>query len=378
VNISSLPFAGDVRARLAVVIVGIVPAFALTFILVGRYKAQRVQFAREWGERGERDLRRSPHAAVADFETALAYAPDDAAKRLRLAEALTAAGATHEAEAHLLTLWAQQPGDGRLNLDLARLAADEEDVTAATRYYHAAIDGAWDTRAAAARREARLELASLLLGAGQPLRAQAELIALVDDLPADAALITKVGKMLIDAGAESRSIPLFERARALDRKNGTAAQLEGEVQFRARHYAVAHRLLSEAQRNGAALSDADETMRAASSRIPELDPFAERLTVRQRTARAREGLAIARNRLARCQAQQPPPSPDAAVMDLSQQAEAFDKLSSRVLARDPDRVTDLIALVAQIEALPASQCGEDSADDRALQQIFSDHQLQAK
>jgi tetratricopeptide (TPR) repeat protein len=378
VRISWLRFAGSARVRLAIVILGIVPAFVLTFLLVSRYKAQRVQFAREWTVRGERDMKRSPAAAVADFETALAYGPDDAARRLRLAEALTASGARHEARAHLLTLWAQTPGDGRLNVDLARLAAADGDVTEATRYYHAAIDGAWDIGAAAARRTARVELAALLLRAGQPVHAQAELIALVDDLPPDAALITRVGRMLVDAGAESRSIPLFERARALDRKNGTAALLEGEVQFRARRYTAAHQLLAEAKHDGATLSTADETMLAASARIPELDALAERLTVRQRLARARQGLTIAHNRLARCQAHAVQPDAVATVADLSNQADALDRLSARALARDPDRITDLVALVAAIEGLPSSLCGTDTADDRALQQIAIDHQLPIK
>jgi tetratricopeptide (TPR) repeat protein len=369
------PFTGDARFRLAVLIVGIIPAFALTLMLVGRYKAQRIQFAREWTERGERDLARSPRLAVADFETALAYGPDDASRRLRLAEALIAAGSPHEARAHLLTLWAQEPGDGPLNLDLARLAAAEGDVAEATRYYHAAIDGAWETRGTSARRAARLELARLLLQKNQPVRAQAELIALIDDLPPDPGLITEVGRMLVEAGAESRAIPLFERTLALAPKNALAAQLEGEVQYRARRYQAAHRLLTQAARNGAALSDDDERMRVASARIPELDPLAERLTARERMNRALDGLAIGRLRLARCRPGAADSPESLQVAALAQQADAFGKLSRRALARDPDQITALIGLTAQIEALPDSLCGPDGADDHALQQIAADHQL---
>ena len=117
-------------------------------------------------------------------------------------------------------------------------------------------------------------------------------------------------------------------------------------------------------------------MLASSARIPELDPLGERLSARQRRERALEGLAIARTRLARCQSHAPQ-APDAAarVADLSRQADAFVRLARRVLARDPDRITDLINLVAQIEALPDSLCGPDGTDDRALQQIAGDHQL---
>src|SRR6185437_10416959 len=146
----------------------------------------------------------------------------------------------------------------------------------------------------------------------------------------------------------TRAIGVFERALALDGKNGLAAQLEGEAQFRARRYPAAHRLLSQARRNGASLTQADELMLASSARIPELDPLGERLSARQRRERALEGLAIARTRLARCQSHAPQ-APDAAarVADLSRQADAFARLARRVLARDPDRITDLINLVAQ-------------------------------
>jgi tetratricopeptide (TPR) repeat protein len=323
-------------------------------------------------------MARSPRAAVADFETALAYGPDDGSKRLRLAEALIASGAPHEAEAHLLTLWAQQPGNGHLNLDLARLAAGDGDIAAATHYYHAAIDGAWDTGGPAARRTARLELATLLLRNQQRVPAQAELIALIDNLPPDAAFITEVGRLLIEAGAETRSVALFERARTLDRKNALAAQLEAGVQFRAGRYSVAHRLLAEARQDGASLSADDERMLASSARIPELDPLAARLTVRQRIERAVEGLTIARARLTRCESRAPQ-TPDATrVADLSARAATAAKRSHRQLARDPDRITDLITLVAQIEALPESLCGPDSTDDRSLQQIADDHQLQTR
>src|SRR5262249_11403329 len=82
------------------------------------------------------------------------------------------------------------------------------DLVDAVRFYHGAIDGAWEEGgAAAARRDARLELVRLLLNSGQNLRAQAELIALVGDLPPDATLITDVGDLLVEAGADRSGAP---------------------------------------------------------------------------------------------------------------------------------------------------------------------------
>ena len=373
-----LPFVGDPRVRLAVVIAGIVPAFALTALVVGRYKDQRTALAREWSDLGERDMPASPKAAVSDFETALAYGPDDPSDRLRLAEALIASGEPAEARAHLLTLWAEEPGDGRLNLDLARLAAASDDVPEATRYYHAAIDGAWDDGGADARRAVRLELAKLLLRNKEPVRAQAELIALIGNLPPDASLTTDVGTLLVDAGAETRAVALFERALALDPRDGRAAQLEAEVQFRARRYQAANRLFAEAQGTGTRLSPDDESMFASSARVPELDPLVDRLPVRQRLARALEDLTIARTRMARCQSSAGQPGVAARLADLAHRANAFYRLPRRRLERDPDEIITIVNVVAEIEALPVAQCGPDTPDDHALQLLATEHRPQAR
>lgn len=372
------PIVGDVRFRLAVVIAGIVPAFALTLVVVNRYKDERAQLAQEWAARGVQDLRTNPGVAVADFRSALPYAPDDTETRLQLAEALIAAGQHEQAQGHLLTLWGAEPGDGRVNLDLARLAAADGDVSGATRYYHAAIDGAWENGATVARRTARLELAKFLLQKGQAVRAQSELIALIDDLPDDPPLITEVAQLLVAAGAETRSIGLFERALALDPGNARAARLEADVQFHQGRYRIAHDLFAEAQKNGASLSGDEQMLLAATGRMPALDPFAARLTAARRLQRALDGLAIARTRIARCQAASLQPPDAAHLSDLSAQADAFDALPRRRLERDPDQVTDLVNLVMEIEALPAKACGPDTPDDRALQLIAAQHGLQAR
>ena len=129
---------------------------------------------------GERRLPSRPGAAVADFETALSYAPDEADTPYRLAEALIGVSRFAEAKAQLITLWTEEPGDGPVNLQLAHLAASTGEIDEAV-VLHAAIDGAWESAAAVSRRTARIELAKLLLREGQQTRAQAELIAMLDE-----------------------------------------------------------------------------------------------------------------------------------------------------------------------------------------------------
>ncbi|MGH9409777.1 MAG: tetratricopeptide repeat protein [Vicinamibacterales bacterium] len=369
---------GDPRIRLAILIAGLVPAFAIALTLVGRYKQQRQNLGVMWAQRGARDLAANPLLAVADYQTALSYRPDATADRLNLSEALIAANHPEEAESHLLTLWAAEPGDGRINLDLARLSAAQEDITEAVRYYHAAIDGAWDVDAAVSRRNARLELAKLLLDRGQAVRAQAELIALIDDLPSDPALTTEVGRLLVSAGADARAVGLFQRALQLDPHDSQAALLEGEVQFRAGQYAAARQMLAQASKEGAPMTASDQMMLDESTRVPALDPLALHLSTRERARRALQDLSIARDRLARCA---PPPSQagDAQhVADLSRRADDMAKLRQRQLERDPDQVDQMAALVFEIEALPAQTCGPLSNDDRALQLIAAERRAQVR
>src|SRR5207237_9136816 len=114
-----------------------------------------------WSERGRRALQANrSQEAVADLRTALLYAPGNRAFELLLAEALGQAGRTDESLNYFLGLWETMPGDGSINLSLARLAAQKVNRTDAVRYYRAAIDGTWEQGDGVERRAAvRAELA---------------------------------------------------------------------------------------------------------------------------------------------------------------------------------------------------------------------------
>jgi tetratricopeptide (TPR) repeat protein len=355
------------RVTLAAVLAALVPAFALTLIIVGRYKDERQRLAGEWSARGQVDVAAQPSIAVVDFETALAYGHDRESDRLRLAEALIAARRPAEAEAHLLTLRAEEPGRGEVALDLARLAAARNDLQRAVPYYHTAIDGAWDTDAAGARRRARLELSRLLLLDGQDTLAQAELIALIDDLPPDADLITDVGTLLAKAGADARATTLFQRALALNPTNATAARLAGQIAFRAGDYRDARQLLA---RSGAEtpLDPASVDMLDVAGRVLARDPGAKGLAARERAARTYEDFGIARDRLARCQASASAGGGDG-LADVAARAGAQAALREPALLRDPDLGDQVMSLVFDIVALPSSQCGVATPDERALELI---------
>ncbi len=358
------------RVTLFALVAALVPAFAATHFVVGRYKDERQNLAVEWRAQGVRDLARHPAAAVADYETALAYA-DDADDRFSLAQALTRANRFAEARAQLLTLWAEEPGSGRVNLELGRLAAKANDEADAIRYYHAAIDGAWESGATTARRTARLELATFLLARGQNIRAQAELIAMIDDLPPDPALLTDVGQLLVSAGADARAMTLFQRAMTVGPGYAAAARQAAAVAFRAGNYQLTREYLTTASAREP-LDAAGQDELAVATQILAVDPWAPRLSARVRAQRTLACIAIAQRRLDRCQPQSDAGADDATAAELRTDIEAWGKRREREFVRDPDLIDDAMSTVFRIEALRTPSCGQPHADDRALQLLAAE------
>ena len=141
--------------------------FVITTFAVKAYRAKERALAQQWYVSGERELAAGrAEAALEDFRSALVYSRDDSHIELQLAHALAAAGHLPEARAYLLSLWEREPGNGTVNLELARLAAHSGSVPEAVQYYHDAIYGQWDDDPAGHRRRARLELAEFLLSVG--------------------------------------------------------------------------------------------------------------------------------------------------------------------------------------------------------------------
>jgi tetratricopeptide (TPR) repeat protein len=366
------------RLALGVIIAGLVPALLLARVLVGRYQISRQNLANEWSAQGRLDLAGRPTVAVTDFETALSYASGRSDDRLQLADALIGAGRHAEARAQLLTLWSDEPGSGPINLQLARLAAADGDVNEAVRYYHAALDGSWESGGAAARRGARIELAKMLLTDGQQLRAQAELIALTDDLPDDAGVMTDVGSLLVDAGADNRALSLFQQALRLDPGDARAARLSADVEFRAGDYRQA-RDDFEAAARVAPLDPAARDRLDESARVLALDPAAPDIGARERARRVLATLAVARQRLQRCGAVAPPAqAAGGPIDDLAIRAEAAARLRLPALERDADLVDQTMALAFEIEVRPPPGCAADTPEDRAVQLLSARARTQAR
>src|SRR6185437_15818288 len=119
--------------------------FLVTLFLFRSFMSHRAELAVRWSGRGQEALRAGkPEEAIMALRTGLSYAPETRSYELLLAQALAEAGRTEEASSYFTGLWVTQPGDGFINLELARLAAKKSDTQNAIKYYRASVYGTWE------------------------------------------------------------------------------------------------------------------------------------------------------------------------------------------------------------------------------------------
>lgn len=363
-----------------------VALWMITYFLTHAYIARQDHLARDWFRRGESDLQAQRlDSAVSEFRNALAYSHDNFAYRLRLAQALLAAHQWRPAQAHLLALWDQEPGNGTVNRELARLAAARGDFQGAVRYYHGAIYGLWDQNPVQQRREAHMELVQFLLQHKATQQAEPELIALAADLPRDPALLARVGALFREAGLYERALREYQVALALVPRDAAALAGAGEAAFQLGRYDQARSFLHRAVAANPKDAESDELLRT-SELVLELDPFARRLSTEERSRRVARALQQARSRVEQCaeksglalnaapaQAQPagqrgvtPPLSPAPLQPDYSDLLQLEKQFSSRELRRNPDLADTAMDLVFRAERDAAQQCGAPTGADSAL------------
>jgi tetratricopeptide (TPR) repeat protein len=345
--------------------------FSVTTFLVKTYRDKERELAQKWYVSGERELSAGhAEAALADFRSALVYSRNDPLIELQLARALYAAGHLHEARAYWLGLWESEPGNGTVNLELARLAASSGSVPEAVQYYHNAIYGQWEENPTDHRRRARLELAEFLLKVGQKAQAQAELIALAADLPPDPALQTHVAMLLMKTEEYEHAAPLLRQALRLRPDYIPALEEAGEASFEMRNYSDARRYLARAKRLGS-ISPQSQSLLETAILVQESDPLAPRLGARERASRALQAFTQSMQRLNDCAAARDVSldnnQPQSDLQKVYVLASALQpKVRERNLAHDPDLLLKATDMAFEIEKVTERVCGEPQGVDLAL------------
>ncbi len=375
-----------------------VALFGMTLFLFRSFEAHRADLGRRWSARGRLALAQGhPDQAATALRTALSYAPDDFDDQLLLAQALAGAGHLEAANNYFLSLWEVHPGDGFLNLQLARLARQRGDAGAAVNYYRASIFGNWEGTGVQRRREVRLELADYLVGRGEVPAAQAELLIAAGNAPEkDLPLHLQIADRLRALGDLPDALRLYKGAVALAPHDPAALGSEGRTEYAMAEYPAASRSLTAAADLARRTHGQEGTaeglaqLAAQAHRLPELS-LGRDLSAGERAQHILLDAGVAQSRLKACTVQLSPPPmagkgaenappvvrappPTPAVLGLlnslhSRWMAQGRSLNLRALARDSALEDTEAQLIEDTEMELASACGPPTGDDALLLQL---------
>ena len=362
------PFANRGRILSAVIAIAVV-FFVFTHFINAAYQRERATLARQWLQTGDADFAAGNATSAVDaYRAALTYDSTDPATTLKLAEALTRAGQQRQATSYLLTLLQEEPGNGPVNLALARLAAKEGNAADAARYYHGAIYGGWSGQGQAMRREARLELVDFLLDHKAVTDARSELIGLTADLPRDPDIISRVAERFVRAGDDANALALYRDVIALRHATPATWSAAGMAAFRLGDYRTAEEYLARAKNSGdASVASSLDAARA----VLELDPFDRGLSTSRRIERLGRMLNIAAVRAEACKPKTLPSSiaPAAAQvvqqLDTTREANVLRRQLTSSRELDPDVADAVMKFVLRVEQA-GGQCPPASPQDSAV------------
>ena len=336
------------------------------------YRSQEQAFANQWSSRGVAQLEaRNFKPAVDDFRTALLYSTGNYSYQLSLAQALLGEGRADEAKTYLMTLWARQPEDGLVNLELARIASRQGETEKALRYYHNAIYATWPSDEESERRDTRLELVNYLLSINAKAQAQSELIALAANLGEDSAMHARVGDLFAQTGDYRQALAEYRLSLRHGRQSEEALAGAGRAAFELADYPQAEKYLQQALADAPGDSAIASQLKTAELAV-NLDPFRQQIRVSERDQIVVKAFAAAGERLQTCQSH----TGDAAAQ--STLAAQWDKMKPEVteqgLRRNPDLVNSAMELVFGIERQAGSSCPASSDTDTALLLIGKLHE----
>jgi tetratricopeptide (TPR) repeat protein len=380
------------------------------FLAVGgvsrAFHAQQQALGQRWFNRGVADLKaRNFDAAVREFRAALRYSRDDFTYQLDLAEALMGRAHTGEAQAYLINLWEREPEDGLVNRELARITAQRGETQKALRYYHNAIYATWPGDQEVERRETRLELIEFLLKIGAKAQAQAELVALSDNLVNDplqggpsqdeAVQQERIAELFLRLQDYEHALAAYRAALRSDRQNPAASAGAGMAAFELGLYSVAQRYLQVAAATEPGDAQIIATLKVT-ERALEMDPFRRGISGAQRDRIVAQAFLSAGERLRTCNAAQGTsrdtaenssdrkgstasavatknPATSASTTAPGRQlslAERWEKMKPQIseagLRRNPDLVEPAMELVFGIERQTSATCGTPEGADMAL------------
>jgi len=346
--------------------------FAITLFLFRSFASHREDLAQRWSTRGKQAIASGqPDQAIVALRTALSYAPGERSYELLLAQALGDAGHTEESYNYFLGLWETQPGDGLINLRLARLAATKKDMQGAINYYRGSIYGTWEGDGTVRRREVRLELSRYLIAHHDLSSARTELLVAGGNAPDDLALALTLGQLLEQANAPHDALNYYQKVLAREPNNPTALKAAGRLEYGSGNFEEAHRLLEQASRQPAVANFSDNpeltSMMENSAQIMAIAP-SKKLPASERVTRILRARDLAKKRFTACNAQIAQASGlESPLQTLTTQWTGKEAtITAPTLLPDVAEQDAVLKLVNNTEIQTAQICGQPSGDDALL------------
>ena len=208
---------------------------------------------------------------------------------------------------YFTTLWESAPGDGTINLQLARLAAKEGNESQAILHYQSALDGTWQGNGYDRRREVRLEMARYLISRRELNAARTQLLIAAGNAPDDPAIKLEIAGLLEQAAAPQDALGIYRALAARHDPPVAALEGAGRTAFALGMYRLAGDSLNRALNSplAAGLPDnqksADRELLDTSHHVLDLYPGFD-LAPRSRAERVLSIRKIAHQRLTSCTA----------------------------------------------------------------------------
>jgi tetratricopeptide (TPR) repeat protein len=273
--------------------------FAFTFTINRRFEEKRRYLSTYWFQEGQDELERgAPQNAIPYLRTALLYSHQNPRYLFNLARALAADNQVPEARSYLLNLLEEEPGSGPINLELARLAARDNDPNQARRYFNGAIFGAWDTDPVSRRQQVRQELINFLIGSDMKTQAHGELMSYTAEMPNTPNAQLWVARTFTKLGDDRNALDFYIEASRTNHRDVTAMLGAGWAAFRMARYREA----LEYFKGASALHDDPSTSQMIDlvSSVIELNPFDSSISATERHHRLVLAMGIADKRLKSC------------------------------------------------------------------------------
>jgi tetratricopeptide (TPR) repeat protein len=352
---------------LAVTIV-MMGALLLTAFVSYYYRAQRQSRAQQFFQAGQTLMQGGRYAeAVEQYRNALSIS-GSAASRLALGLALVKAQRTEEAEVYLREAARRDPASGPVNLGLAEASAADGKTDEAVACFHRAIYGDWPDHPAQNRLQARFELVDALGQAGRVKQAQAELLALQANAPADPGTEKQIAGLLLNYGLPQQSADAFLRLSKGQRADAEVYAGLGEADLQLADYLGARAAFHEA----AQLNPGDASLQrrlTLCEQLIALDPSAKGLRAAERFRRAQTLLRLTLAEADRCAAAHADAYPAASAGSLPTSARRELALR-RAPASYADAVETEVALAAQLWATLPGACRSEALGSEALTQLL--------